>query len=119
MKIKKVGVVNEIIDDDNTLIGANNIPTHGGNLETQASGTTDDNMKKSTQPYSFDSLARFGFYFGGLYFENDNKENQEDKTQDPMFRSLAELMYQKFLEILEYYYKNPNKIMRRGDGGFV
>ena len=112
MKIKKIGVVNEVIDGDNTLIGANKTPAYGGDLETKASGTTDDNQKKSAQPYSFDSLSRFGFYFGGLFFENDDNENQDDsdKTNDPMFRSLAELMYQKFLEILEYYYKNPNKL---------
>ena len=92
----------EIIDSNNNLIGANNIPQNGSNLETQANKTTDYNQKVGTQPYRYDMLGRFGFTLFP-FFEG---ENEKFSNNDELLKSISEF----FMKVLEYYFKNPNKI---------
>lgn len=101
MKIRKI---NEVIDDKGDLIGYKDKPEHGGDLESQASNTTDYNARISRQPYRYDMLGRFGFTLFP-FFEGKENENQTELLDD-----LAKLMFEKYVEILKFYYKNPNKL---------
>ena len=103
MKIKKMDLL-EIIDSNGELIGKNDTPTSGANLETQASNTTDYNQKVGTQPYRYDMMGRFGFNFLPFY---EGKENQ-DKNE--LLNDLSKLMHEKHIDTLKYYYKNPTKL---------
>lgn len=104
MKFKK-SELKEIIDSNGELIGNNNIPTNDANAETQASNTTDYNAKVGTQPFRYDMLGRFGFTL--MPFMEGKEENQGQKE---LLNDLAKLMYDKYMETLEYYYRNPNKL---------
>ena len=83
MKLTK-GQIQEIIDSDGELIGVNDTPENGSNLETQANNTTDYNAKVGHQPYRYDMLGRFGFtllpFFEGV-------EAQDDPLLDEIARS--------------------------------
>lgn len=104
MKLKKKDLL-EIIDSNGELIGKSDTPTNGNNLETQANNTTDYNAKVSMQPFRYDMLGRFGFTL--LPFFEGKEENQ---GQLELFNDLAHLAYDRYMEILEYYYRNPNKL---------
>ena len=99
MKITK-GQIQEIIDSDGELIGVNDTPENGSNLETQANNTTDYNAKVGHQPYRYDMLGRFGFtllpFFEGV-------EGESNPLQD----EIARYLYEKYIEMLKHYYKNP------------
>jgi hypothetical protein len=103
MKIKKKDLL-EIIDSNGELIGKNDIPQGGADKESQANGTTDVNAKIGMQPFRYDMLGRFGFTLLPFF---EGKENQE---QIELMNDLAKLAYNRYMEILEYYYKNPNKL---------
>lgn len=98
----------EIIDSNDDLIGKDDIPKSGGNLETQASHTTDINAKIGMQPFRYDMLGRFGFTLLP-FFEGKNADDI-DPNDVPILKDLAKLMYDKYMETLEYYYRNPNKL---------
>jgi hypothetical protein len=104
MKIKKNKLI-EIIDSNNSLIGNDDIPTTGSDLESKSNKTTDYNRIIGNQPYSYDMLARFGF---GLLPFYENKDNNQEKNN--LLNELSELVYNKKIELLKYYYKNPNKL---------
>jgi len=103
MKFKKKDLV-EIIDTDGHLIGKSAIPTTGADLETQASNTTDYNAKVGQQPFRYDMLGRFGFTLMPFL---EGKENQE---QLEMLNELTELINERYVDIIGYYYRNPNKL---------
>jgi len=103
MKIKKKDL-HEIIDSNGDLIGKNDVPTTGSDLESQANGTTDMNVGKSTQPFRYDMLGRFGFTMMP-FMEGKGVQEQSD-----FIRELISLMHGHYAEILEYYYRNPNKL---------
>jgi hypothetical protein len=103
MQFKKKDLL-EIIDSNGDLIGGNDIPTNGSNLETQANNTTDYNVKIGQQPFRYDMLGRFGFTLMPFM------EGKENQGQIGLIDDLAKLMYDKYMEILEYYYRNPNKL---------
>jgi hypothetical protein len=103
MEIKKKNLL-EIIDKNGDLIGKNDIPTTGTDLETQASNTTDYNQRIGTQPFRYDMLGRFGFTLMPFM------EGKENQAQLALLNDLAHLAYDRFMEILEYYYRNPNKL---------
>ena len=103
MKITKKDLF-EIIDSNGELIGINDIPTTGADLETQANNTTDYNAKIGTQPFRYDMLGRFGFTLLPFF------EGEENQEQVELFSELEKLMYDKYVEILKFYYKNPNKL---------
>jgi hypothetical protein len=103
MKFKKKEL-NEIIDANGELIGKDDIPTNDANAETQASNTTDYNAKIGTQPFRYDMLGRFGFTLMPFM------EGKENDGQKELLDDLAKLMYDKYMETLEFYYRNPNKL---------
>ena len=103
MEIKKRALT-EIIDSNGDLIGLNSIPSTGSDLESQANNTTDYNTKIGTQPFRYDMLGRFGFNLMPFF------EGKEDEEQNDLMDDLAKLMYDKYLEILEYYFRNPNHL---------
>lgn len=94
----------EIIDSNGELIGSNDIPSTGADLETQAKKTTDYNQKIGTQPFRYDMLGRFGFTMLPFY------EGENEQVMPEIINDLANLMYNKYMETLEYYYRNPNKL---------
>lgn len=104
MKLKKKDLL-EIIDTNGELIGKEDIPKNGSDLDSAANNTTDYNAKISTQPYRYDMLGRFGFTL--MPFMEGKEENQGQKE---LLNDLAKLMYDKYMETLEYYYRNPNKL---------
>lgn len=103
MKLKKKDLL-EIIDSNGELIGKSDIPTNGSNLETAANNTTDYNAKISQQPFRYDMLGRFGFTLLPFF------EGKENQAQTELINDLAHLAYDRYMEILEYYYRNPNKL---------
>ena len=101
MKIKKIQLF-EIIDSNGELIGKNDVPTNDANADSQANGTTDMNVGKAQQPFRYDMLGRFGFTLLPFF------EGKEDQSQKELLKDLAQLMHDKHIDTLEYYYKNPN-----------
>jgi len=104
MKLKKKDLL-EIIDTNGELIGSKNIPEVDPNAETQANNTTDYNQKVGTQPFRYDMLGRFGFTL--MPFMEGVEENQGQKE---LMNDLIELMHERFVDLLNYYYRNPNKL---------
>jgi hypothetical protein len=104
MKFKKSELL-EIIDSNGDLIGKNDVPTSGADLETAANGTTDINAKIGTQPFRYDMLGRFGFSM--FPFMEGKEENSQQKA---LLRDLSQLMHERFIDILGHYYRNPNKL---------
>ena len=100
MKIKKIQLF-EIIDSNGELIGRNDVPSTGADLESGANGTTDMNVGKGQQPFRYDMLGRFGFTLLPFF------EGKEDQGQKELLKDLAQLMHDKRIDILKYYYKNP------------
>lgn len=94
----------EIIDSNGDLIGKNDVPTNGSDLETGANGTTDYNAKVGTQPFRYDMLGRFGFTLMPFM------EGKENQGQLELLNDLSELMHDRFKDIIEHYYRNPNKL---------
>jgi len=104
MEFKKKDLV-EIINTNGELIGNKNIPDVEANADTQANGTTDQNAKIGTQPYRYDMLGRFGFTLMPFMEGEEKNEGQAELMND-----LVGLMYEKYLDILKYYFKNPKRI---------
>lgn len=102
MKIKQI---NEIVDANDDLIGANDIPTNGSDLESQANNTTDYNVKTGQQPFRYDMLGRFGFTLLPFMEGVDRNEGQTELLDD-----ISDDLFEFYKEILEYYYRNPNVI---------
>ena len=100
MKIKKIHLF-EIIDSNGELIGKNDVPSSGADLESGANGTTDMNVGKGQQPFRYDMLGRFGFTLLPFF------EGKEDQGQKELLKDLAQLMHDKRIDVLKYYYKNP------------
>jgi hypothetical protein len=103
MEFKKKEIT-EIIDGNGELIGNDDYPQNGSNLDTQAKKTTDYNAKVGTQPFRYDTMGRFGFTL--LPFS----EGKENKEQADLVGELSNLMFERYLETLKYYYKNPTKL---------
>lgn len=104
MKYKKKEI-KEIVDGNENLIGSDDMPSVDMNADTQAKNTTDYNAKVGTQPYRYDMLGRFGFTLMPFMEGEEKNEGQKDLLND-----LTKLMHERFIDILKYYYKNPNKL---------
>jgi len=104
MKFKKKELL-EIIDSNGDLIGNNDLPTVDANADTQASNTTDYNAKVGQQPFRYDMLGRFGFTL--MPFMEGKEENEGQKE---LLKDLAELMHDRYMDIISHYYRNPNKL---------
>jgi len=100
--------ISEIVDSFGDLIGKENTPNSGADLESQANNTTDYNAKVFAQPFRYDMLGRFGFTM--LPFFESEDEPEINDADVPILSDLAKLMYDKYLETLEYYFRNPNKL---------
>lgn len=101
-KVIKKKQIYELLDSDENIIGTDTQPHTGPNLETKANRTTDYNAKVHGQNFKNDFLGRFGFYF---------YEGEEDKIGDSEIKNdLAKLMYNRFTDLLKYYYENPEKL---------
>lgn len=104
MEYKKKDLL-EIIDTNGELIGNKNMPDVDPNAETQANNTTDYNAKVGTQPYRYDMLGRFGFTLMPFMEGEEKNEGQQELLDD-----LEDLVQERFVEILNHYYKNPTKL---------
>lgn len=96
--------LSEIVDSDGELIGDDDMPTNGADLETAANNTTDYNTQVSHQPYRYDMLGRFGFTMMPFM------EGAEGQGPDPLLDDLASYFYEDYKNMLEHYYRNPNKL---------
>lgn len=103
MKFKKSELL-EIIDSNGDLIGKNDVPATGSDLESAANNTTDVNAKIGTQPFRYDMLGRFGFTLMPFM------EGKENQSQRDLLKDLADLMHEIYVDIIRFYYKNPNKL---------
>ena len=104
MEIKKKDI-DEIIDSNSELIGANDIPTHGSDLETAANNTSDYNQKVGTQPFRYDMLGRFGFTLMPFMEGEDKNQGQAEFENE-----LVDLMNERYVDLLGHYYRNPNDV---------
>ena len=104
MKLKKKEI-DEIIDTNGELIGSENIPSVDANADTQANNTSDYNAKIGTQPFRYDMLGRFGFTLMPFIEGEDKNQGQAELEND-----IVDLLNERFVDILKYYYKNPQKL---------
>lgn len=93
--------IHEIIDSDDNLIGTESKPEASNNATTMANGTTDQNALMHGQNFKNDFLGRFGFTFFAESEENDDGNLRE---------KIAKIMYGKYLQSLDYYHENPDKL---------
>lgn len=105
MEIRKKDLI-EVIDANGDLIGFDDIPKYDANADTQANGTTDQNVKIGQQPFRYDMLGRFGFTLMPFM---EGEENLNDE-QTALINDLRGLMFERYHEILKFYYKNPNRL---------
>lgn len=101
----KIKYLNEIVDGNDDLIGADDVPTNGSDLESQANNTTDYNAKVGQQPFRYDMLGRFGFTLLPFMEGEDKNQGQAELEND-----LVDALNQRYVDILSYYFKNPQKI---------
>ena len=101
----KIKYLNEIVDGNDDLIGADDIPTNGSDLESQANNTTDYNAKVGQQPFRYDMLGRFGFTLLPFMEGEDKNQGQAELEND-----LVDLLNQRYVDILSHYFRNPQKI---------
>ena len=104
MKLKKKDI-DEIINTNGDLIGNDDIPSTGGDLESAANHTTDYNAKVGQQPFRYDMLGRFGFTLMPFMEGEDKNQGQVELEDD-----IIDLLNDRYLDILKYYYKNPQKL---------
>lgn len=103
MKIKKAEI-KEIVDGDGSLIGGVGIPTNGSDLESNADRTTDVNTRIGKQPFRYDMMGRFGFTLLPFF------EGEENQQKTELINDLSKLMFDRYVEIIKFYVKNPNKL---------
>ena len=85
--------ISEIIDDNNELIGSNDSPSNGSDLETRVGKkTTDTNRGINTQNFSWNSFATF---FGSMLYEDDDNEKLIENSN-----KLRRLIYSTFGDFL-------------------
>jgi len=104
MKLK-LSKINEIIDGNGELIGADDMPSSGSDLDTAANNTTDYNASISHQPYRYSTLAMMGMSMP-FYESKDNIGSIES----PILKDIAKLLYDNYMSTLKHYYQNPNKL---------
>ncbi|MDA3781520.1 MAG: hypothetical protein PF487_15030 [Bacteroidales bacterium] len=104
MKYKKKEI-EEIIDGNNNLIGNDDIPSFDANADSQAKHSSDYNAKVGTQPFRYDMLGRFGFTLMPFMEGEEKNDGQKEVLDD-----LAKLMYERYREFLQYFYKHPEQL---------
>ena len=103
----KTKLINEIVDSDDDLIGANKVPQNGSDLATRAANTTDYNNSVAHQQYRSDFLGRMGF--SSLFYESEDKTNTDDENNQ-LLKDLTKKAFDIKFDFLKYYYKNPQKL---------
>jgi len=98
--------IQEIIDANGELIGSDDIPHSGSDLESAANNTTDYNVKVGHQPYRYDMLGRFGFTLLPFF------EGVEGEGTDPLLEDIARYLYDRYMDLLKHYYKNPKALQQ-------
>jgi len=101
----KIKYLNEIVDGNDDLIGADDVPTNGADLESQANNTTDYNAKVGQQPFRYDMLGRFGFTLLPFMEGEEKLQGQAELEND-----LVDLLNQRYIDILSHYFRNPQKV---------
>lgn len=101
--------IQEIIDANGELIGSEDIPQSGSDLESAANNTTDYNAKVGHQPYRYDMLGRFGFTLLP-FFEGEEKKGELNQGQAELENDLVDLMNERYIDILSHYYRNPKSV---------
>jgi len=104
MELKKKDI-DEIINTNGELIGNDDIPSSGADLETAANNTTDYNMKIGTQPFRYDMLGRFGFTLMPFMEGEEKNEGQQELLDD-----ISDELFELYVNILEDFYRKPNKV---------
>ena len=104
MKLKKKEI-EEIIDSNGELIGTDDIPTSGSDLESAANNTSDYNQKVGTQPFRYDMLGRFGFTLMPFMEGEDKNQGQAEFENE-----LVDLMNERYVDLLAHFYRNPNDV---------
>ena len=99
--------IDEIIDSNGDLIGIDDTPKSGSDLESQANGTTDHNIRIGTQPYSYDVMARFGFGLLPFFESIDNDKHNE------LISNICTILFNFKVSVLKSYTKKINKL--KGD----
>ena len=103
MKLTK-SQIQEIVDATGELIGADDYPENGVDLETAANNTTDYNSTIGHQPYRYDMLGRFGFTLLPFF------EGEEKGGKDDLLDAFEKLMHDRYEDILGHYYRHPNQL---------
>ena len=93
--------ITEIIDSNGELIGHDDFPQSGSDLDTVAKGTTDNNLRTGHQPYRYDMMARFGF-LGMPFFEG------KDNDKMTIFDDIDQVVFDHFYQLMHKFYKNPS-----------
>ena len=104
MKLKKKEI-EEIIDSNGELIGTDDIPTSGSDLESAANNTSDYNQKVGTQPFRYDMLGRFGFTLMPFMEGEDKNQGQAEFENE-----LVDLMNERYVDLLAHFYRNPGDV---------
>jgi len=94
----------EVLDSDGNLIGQDDMP-HSNPNEISADGTTDHNAAIGHQHFAHDFLGRFGF---NMY--NESEGDDEGGSTDELLKEIAKLNFEKFKEMIDSIYLDPNKI---------
>ena len=81
--------ISEIIDDDNELIGGDDAPRNGSDIETRASLSTDTNRLMNTQSFNLNSFATF---FSSSLYEGIDLQDNLNKLSQLIFTTFAEFI---------------------------
>jgi len=103
--------IQEIINSNGELIGAEDIPHNGSDLESAANNTTDYNATIGHQPYRYDMLGRFGFTLLP-FFEGEDKLSELNQGQAELENDIVDLMNERYIDLLGHYYRNPKDVQR-------
>ena len=88
--------IEELLDSDGNLIGADDYPTTGADREGDANNTTDYNARVHGQNYKNDFLGRFGFYF-----YEDTSHEKPAVVRDLMVELGSEEMAWKIMKVIK------------------
>lgn len=94
--------VHEIIDGNNDLIGGEDIPKTGSDVQTRVSGITDKNVNQSRQPFTYDMIGGLGY----MMFPFFESEDENSGLLESIGGVIGEYNRKKIVE----YFKNPNKL---------
>ncbi|MFW6242722.1 MAG: hypothetical protein ACOC2W_01030 [bacterium] len=107
MKKKKI---QELVDDNNALIGYDDKNKAMGNKETRSKRTTDYNALVHGQNFGHDFLGRFGFYF----YEDNNDAVNVEKIEE--FINLLKTLKD---DMFEFFKQNEINSLNKGFDQYI